>query len=183
MNIICDEFVYVYSGYLSCVPVWGDPRQAPVPPLCLHWQHQIYSSGVVSTIINIVTYDFTQTQFFSALNLNVTRFLHPINIFFYVHTFLFTSHIHTHRQLWSLTVHTLVVCSSVSFCSLSVPALLTFHQQRVLEIDFNLQYLFWSFSPTDSRCVCVGGRHAVLNDVTAAWFTLNPERRAPAGLH
>lgn len=166
MNIICDEFVYVYSGYLSCVPVWGDPWQTPVSPLCLHWQHQIYSSGVVSTIINIVTYAFTQTQFFSALKLNVTQFFHPINIFLCTHLPFHFTHTSTPTPLVSDCMHTSCMLLSVSFCSLSVPALLTFHQQCVLEIDFNFQYLFWSFSPTNSRWGVREGGHAVFNDVT-----------------
>lgn len=95
---------------------------------------------------------------------------------FYVHTFLFTSRIHTHPYLTSCML------LSVSFCSPSLPALLTFYQQHVVEIDYNFQRLFWSFSPTNSRWD-VWGEHAVLNDITAAWLTLNPERRAPAGLH
>lgn len=39
------------SGYLSCVPLWGDPRQTLVPPLCLHREHQVHPPGMVSVFV------------------------------------------------------------------------------------------------------------------------------------
>lgn len=42
----------VCSGYLSRVPLWGDPRQTPLPPLCLHWQYQVYPPGMVSVFVS-----------------------------------------------------------------------------------------------------------------------------------
>lgn len=87
----------------------------------------------------------------SALNLNVTQFFHPMNIFLCTHLPFHFTHTYTPTPLVSDCTHTSCMLLSVSFCSLSVPALLTFHQQRVLEIDFNFQHLFWGFSPTNSR--------------------------------
>lgn len=37
----------VCSWYLPCVSLWGDTRQTFVPPMCLHWQYQIYPPGMV----------------------------------------------------------------------------------------------------------------------------------------
>ena len=43
-------FVCLWSWYLSRVPLWGDPGQTPVPPLCLHWQYQVHPPGMVSVV-------------------------------------------------------------------------------------------------------------------------------------
>lgn len=37
----------LYSRYLPGMSVRGDPGQAPLPPLCLHRQHQVHPSGMV----------------------------------------------------------------------------------------------------------------------------------------
>lgn len=39
-----------YSGHLSGVSLRGDPGQAALPPLCLHWQHQVYPPGMVRSV-------------------------------------------------------------------------------------------------------------------------------------
>lgn len=49
-SMVCGVNVIVcqlHSGHLPGMSVGGDPGQTTLPPLCLHWQYQVYSSGMV----------------------------------------------------------------------------------------------------------------------------------------
>lgn len=49
MYVMC----WLCSGHLPGVSFRGDPGQAPLLPLFVHWQHQVYPSGMVRSVSKI----------------------------------------------------------------------------------------------------------------------------------
>lgn len=73
----------LYSGHLSGMSFRGDHGQATLPPLCLHWQHQVYPPGMVRSMTkfyNTNVYDSIISPIFPSSYLICQQF-HSVNLF------------------------------------------------------------------------------------------------------